>query len=140
MLEIENKVDKKHIEKRVRDWKKRVSDLYSTINLWLNGSGYILRFGPKSTMYEELMSQFGIEATEIDTADVYKDKTFILTIKPKGLWIIGANGRIDILTIKGSFMLIDEAEQFQPPQWKLFNGDKHNGIALSKNVFLNLLK
>ena len=139
MLEIEDKVDRKHIEKRVNDWKKRVSDLYSTIRIWLRETDYTLRQGPKSTMYEELMSQFGMPATEVETADVYKDKTFILTIKPKGLWIIGANGRIDILSTKGSFMLIDQAEQFQTPQWKLLAGDSTE-IELNKKVFLNLLK
>jgi hypothetical protein len=84
-------------------------------------------------MYEELMSQFGIPASEIDTADVHKGKHFILSIKPKGLWIIGANGRIDILTTKGSYMLVDTADEFSKPQWKLLNGNKKNGCNRKPN-------
>ncbi len=140
MQAIENKVDKRQIEKRVSDWKKRVAGLYSNINIWLKGSEYSLKDGHKLTMYEELMSQFDIPATEIDTKDVYKGKTFILTLKPKGLWIIGANGRIDILTTKGNYMLVDYAEQFETPKWKLFNGDKKNAVEFTKPAFLNLLK
>jgi len=139
MQEIEKKVDKQQVEKRVRDWKKRVADLYSTIKLWLKDSKYSLKPGPKLTMYEELMSQFNIPATEVDTADIYKDKSFILTIKPKGLWVIGANGRIDILSTKGNYMLVDYAKQFETPQWKLFNGDKKNGVEFNEQTFIQLL-
>ncbi len=133
------KVDKSHVEKRVRDWKKRVSDLYSNIKLWLKDSDYSLKHGPKSAMYEELMSQFNVHSTEVDTADIYKDNKIVLTIKPKGLWIIGANGRIDILSAKGNYMLVDYAEQFEAPQWKLFNGDKINGVELTEQIFLQIL-
>ena len=140
MQTIENTVDKQQIEKRVSDWKERVSGLYSNINVWLNDSEYSLKDGHKLTMYEELMSQFDIPATEIDTKDVYAGKTFILALKPRGLWLIGVNGRIDILTTKGNYMLVDNAEQFKTPQWKLFNGDKKNGVEFTKPTFLNLLK
>ena len=140
MQQTVKKVDKQQVEKRVRDWKKRVSDLYSTIKLWLKESEYSLKPGPKLTMYEELMSQFKVPSTEVDTADIYKDKTFVLTIKPNGLWIIGANGRIDILSTKGNYMLVDFAEQFETPQWKLFNGDKKNGVEFNKQTFFQLVK
>jgi len=134
-----NKIDKQEIEKRVRDWKQRISDLYSEIKLWLNGSEYSIKYGPKLTMYEELMAQFKVHSTEIDTADIYKNNRIILTIKPKGLWVIGANGRVDVLSTKGNYMLVDFAEQFETPQWKLFNGDKKNGVEFTNQTFLQLL-
>jgi hypothetical protein len=133
-------INKEQVENRVRDWKKRVTDLYSDINLWLKDTEYTFKKGSKITMYEELMSQFGIPASEIDTADVHKGKHFILSIKPKGIWIIGANGRIDILTTKGSYMLVDTADEFSKPQWKLLNGNKKNGMEFNKQTFIQLLK
>ena len=140
MEEIITKVDKQHIEQRVYDWKKRVSELYAEIKLWLKDSEYSIKLGSKQKMYEELMSQFGVPATEVDTADIYKNNQFKLTIKPKGLWIIGANGRIDILTTKGNYMLVDSAEQFAEPNWKLFNADKKKGVDFNKQSFIQLLK
>jgi len=140
MQQTEKKVDKQQVERRVRDWKKRVSDLYSTIKLWLKDSEYSLKPGAKLIMYEELMSQFNVPSTEIETVDIFKGKDFILTIKPKGLWIIGANGRVDILSTKGSYLLVDFAEQFKTPQWKLFNGDKNKGVEFNKQTFFQLLK
>ena len=133
-------VDKHLVEKRVADWKKRVADLYSTIKTWLIDSEYSLKLGPKLTMFEELMSRFSVPPTDIDTADVFKNKSFILTLKPQGLWIIGVNGRIDILTMKGNYQLVDYANQFETPKWKLFSGAKKNGVEFSKQTFLQLLK
>ncbi len=133
-------IDKQHVEKRVKDWKKRVNDLYSNLKDWLKGSDYSLKLGARLTMYEELMAQYKIPAAEIDTADIYKGNEILVSIKPKGLWIIGANGQIDILTSKGSYSLLDNAEEFDAPQWKLFNGDKLNGVRLTKEAFLQLLK
>ncbi len=134
------KVDKGHVEKRVKDWKKRVSDLYITIKGWTKQTEYSIKTGGKVTMYEELMAQFNVHPVEIDTADIYKDERIVLTIKPKGLWIIGANGRIDILSTSGSYMIVDTAEQFKAPKWKLYNGDKKNGVDFTKQSFLQILK
>lgn len=133
------KVDKQHVVKRVDDWKKRVSELYSTIELWLKSSDCYIKRGSKLKMYEELMSEFNVRATDIETADIYKDNKIVLTLKPKGLWIVGANGRIDLLSTKGNYMLVDFAEQFESPHWKLFNGDKKNGVEFTKQSFFQLL-
>lgn len=140
MQKIEKKIDKQQVEKRIRDWKKRVAELYSIIKVWLSDTEYTLKAGPKLRMYEEQMSKFDVPATNIETADIYKNKNFILTIKPKGLWVIGANGRIDILSTKGNYMLVDFAEKFEPPKWKLFNGDKKNGAEFNKQTFFQLLE
>jgi len=136
----EVKVDKAHVEKRVKDWKKRISDLYAAVKDWTRHTEYSLKTGGKLTIYEELMAQFNVHPAQVDTADIYKEERIILTIKPKGLWIIGANGIIDILSAKGSYIIVDIAEQFKTPKWKLFNGDKRNGVDLTKQSFLNLLK
>ena len=43
-----------------------------------------------------------------------------VSIKPKALWVIGANGRVDVLSRKnGVYVLIDRAEPLEPPQWIL---------------------
>lgn len=133
------KIDKSHVERRVRDWKKRISELYATIRAWTKQSEYSIKAGGKIVMYEEQMAQFNVQAVEIDTADIYKDEKIVLTIKPKGLWTIGVNGRIDILSIRGSYMIVDAAEQFKTPKWKLYNGDK-KGVDFTKQSFLQLLK
>lgn len=93
------------------------------------------------TMHEELMEEFGLPPESIDTADIYKDGRLLASFKPKGLWIIGANGRIDLLTSKGSYILVDGAEQFQPPKWLIYSPeDKRNGKPFDKSSLLKILQ
>ena len=139
--EIEKKMDKQQVEKRVRDWKKRVNELYSTIKVWLKDTEYSVKPGPKLKMYEELMYHYDVPAIDIETVDIYRNKNFVLAMKPKGLWIIGVNGGIDILSTKGSYYIADSAEQFEPPKWRLYkkDKDKKNGLELNENTFIELL-
>lgn len=132
-------IDKEHIELRVADWKKRIEDLYTTISSWLDGSKYIVRAGSKITMYESLMQQFGVPPTEINTIDILDRKIYVLSVKPKGLWIIGANGRVDLLSIKNQYILVDTAEQFEEPKWIIYYADRKKHTNLDKQNFLKIL-
>lgn len=136
------KIDKQHVEDRVRDWKKKIADLFSTIESWLDSSEYkeySFKLGPPLKMYEELMFQFDVSATEVDTADIYLNNKIVLAIKPKGLWVIGANGLIDILSFNGSIKLINIAEQFDSPHWIFYSSDNKKGAEFTKESFLQLL-
>lgn len=132
-------INTEHIQLRVEDWKKRVSNLYLNLSTWLENTDYTLKKGPKLIMYESLMEKFNVPVTEIETVDILKGKSYILSIKPKGLWIIGANGRLDLLSINKNYILVDTAEQFQNPLWHLFGNDKKKGILFNKEIFLKIL-
>ena len=139
MEEIEGIIDAQHIQNRIADWKKRITDLYSNMNVWLENSEYVIRKGSNLPMYEELMFQFNVPATEVETVDILRGRIFVMSVKPKGLWIIGANGRIDLTSITKNVILVDIANQFENPKWKLYDGNKTNGIDFNSEVFLNLL-
>ena len=140
MNEIEGIINAEHINKRIIDWKKRISDLYSDISLWLENSEYTVRKGHNLIMFEELMFQFNIPATEIETLDILRGRVFVMSIKPKGLWIIGANGRIDLTSITKNVILVDTANQFEKPKWKLYEANKTKGIEFNSEALFNLLR
>jgi len=50
-----------------------------------------------------------------------------ISIKPKGLWVIGANGRVDIYSGKGVFTLVDVADPFKAPKWVLHRVGQTDG-------------
>lgn len=135
----ELEINKPHVEKRVQDWKNRIAELYSNIAIWLNGSEYSVKPGPKLTMHEEMMFKFGVAPTEIDTIDIYKGNNYLLSFKPVGLWMIGANGRIDLLMKNESYILIDFADRFKPPQWKLVSNNKKIGSDFNYQIFMQLI-
>ena len=54
--------------------------------------------------------------------------------------MIGANGRIDIISRIGNFILIDTADQFQTPNWHIYTAtDKKNGKPFNQTELFNLL-
>jgi len=133
-------IERKHIQKRVQDWKKRIEDLYTEINNWLVGqTEYSCKIGRSTVMFEDLMRTFEISQQNLDTLDVYYKEKIIFTFKPKGLWTIAANGRIDILSGKGSFMLVDFSEHFQKPLWHIYTTDKKTKSSFDKDVFQEII-
>lgn len=135
-------ITKEHIQKRIIDWVRRLDNLYSDISAWLvNMSGYSVKTAESIKMYEELMDKYGVKPIKLKTLTVLKDKKIILTVKPIGLWVVGANGRVDILTSKESYILLDMSEKFYIPVWTLFKHDKkRKGLTFGKEMFIEILK
>jgi hypothetical protein len=78
-------------------------------------------------MREEMMERFGVAERKQPTLSVRSPTGGEIWIKPKGLWVIGANGRVDIYSRKGAFTLVDVADTFQMPQWVLHRIGKTDG-------------
>lgn len=136
---MEDIEEREKVEARILDWKKRISDVYSTINHWIENSNYSIQKGADVIMYEELMALYSVPSTKLETINILRGNVFVMSVKPKGLWIIGANGRIDLLSITRNVMLVDISKQFENPQWKLYDGNKINGLDFNYETFINLL-
>jgi hypothetical protein len=133
-------LERSHIQRRVANWESRINQLYSELQAWLsNNNDYTYRIGHPTIMHEDLMRTFEIPPQNVNTFDVLFKQKIILAFKPKGLWIIGANGRIDIISSKGSFMLVDLAEPFESPQWFLYTANKKSKNPFTQQVFEEVL-
>ncbi len=90
-------------------------------------------------MHEELMEQFGVPATEQPTLRLDDEHRYAL-FKPKGLWVIGANGRIDLYTSKGTFIMVDLAEHGATPRWTIFRTNQNrDGEPFKPEMIANLV-
>lgn len=132
-------VDADHVLKRLEDWQKRVAKLLRQIASWLP-KHLDLKYGTPFLMNESMLASYKLGPAEITTADIYHGKRLILTIKPKGLWIIGANGRIDLISRKGLNILIDKAEAFKKPDWTIYSQEKTNPRSFDKDELLAILE
>jgi hypothetical protein len=134
-------IDRNYILRRIDDWEKRVHDLITQLSLWISTNNNLeIKPGRKSLMHEGLMKDFEIPVRELETADILKRGKLTMAIKPFGLWIMGANGRIDLMRAIGNLILIDEAEDFQKPKWKVFLGhNRQVGLELNKKVFTEII-
>lgn len=117
-----HKIDKPYIESRVKDWKQRLGTLYSFVEQALTNTENVeCRQNKHMTMHEDLMQKFEIGPANIPILDIYKNRNVIATFKPIGLWVLGSNGRVDILTKSGAFILVNMAENGEESDWKVFS-------------------
>lgn len=112
-------VSRERVLQRLRDWRDRVHKLYDEIERVLQGTSFRLNREGKHISAEELPQRVGVPESEQPKIDILRvvrsDGTNAAVLYPRGLWIIGANGRIDLRitpSVGGSetYMLVDLSE------------------------------
>ncbi|MFM0610190.1 hypothetical protein PQR05_37425 [Paraburkholderia sediminicola] len=113
----------------VEDWLRRVSSFYDTVQTWLQEDSD-LRFDRSRTvvMSEEMMQNFAVTDREIPILDVIDDEQVIASFVPRGLWIVGAWGRIDVITRDATTVVFATREETEY-RWEFLSAtarrDKH---------------
>ena len=105
-----------HVRQRADDWVKRIEALYSNVGRWLPG-GWTAQRGGLVSMHEELMRKMDVPQRDLPTLELIHDATVCAKFRPYGLWIIGTNGRIDLVKGQARYFLLDHAETFEPADW-----------------------
>ncbi len=108
-----------YIDRRVDDWLMRLDDLFGQIRIWASANGWTVTDGDPAPMREKIMERAGVKERTQPSLFVRKAAGQEIWIRPKALWVIGANGRIDIYAGNRVFTLVDIADHFQPPRWVL---------------------
>jgi hypothetical protein len=116
-------VTRELVEERVKDWKNRLRTLFHEVGTWAKDNGWRVDDRHTVRMHEELMQRFNVPATEQPTIRLDREHQYAL-FKPKALWVIGANGRVDLFTSKGTFIIVDLAERGTTSRWTIFRASK----------------
>lgn len=135
-------VTKEEIEGRLQDWQQRLLLLYSDIQEWLPcDMGFEIDTSGTTVMNEELMKQKGVPPVNLPTLKITKDNEVLLLFQPKGLWVIGANGRVDVFGEANNWILVDMAERFaEKSDWRV--ADPSDRVSLKnfdRQAFANML-
>jgi len=139
-VDSETELSKEEIEHRVHDWLDRLRDLFQKTEHWAASQGWNADSSDTVEMNEEPMKRRGVPAQKQPTLRLESPGGGYALFKPKGLWVIGANGRIDLYTPKGAFIIVDQAEQFSTPRWRLFRADKRpEGTPYTPDVIPGLI-
>ena len=128
-----------YVNQRVDDWLKRLDSLFKQIEAWADANGWTTENGAAIEMREELMDKFGVAGRVHPTLSVRNSDGALIWIRPKGLWVIGANGRVDLFSRNGAFVLVDIAEAFQRPQWILHHIGKGDGRPFRPGQLANMV-
>lgn len=113
---MSDQLSSEDVARRVEDWVARIEALYGQVIGWLPPEWRAERSRSRE-MHEELMREFGVRARRLTILDLLGPEGARATIEPRGLWIIGANGRLDLTSDKDHFIILDRASSFQPPDW-----------------------
>lgn len=127
-------VTSSYIEHRAQKWVQEVDRLFSEVAEWVDGLGLTTTRLPHEPMHEELMHRFGVKPLPLAMLSISRGKTVIATLVPVALWVVGANGRIDLLTERESFILINSAMFPQDARWQvLHDRNSRNGAPSEFN-------
>jgi len=136
---------RRRVNDRVTDWRNRLAELRSKFETWINESsldGLALVDRPPMVMNEELMRRFKVPPVQLPVYEINRRGTPLLRIQPKGLWVIGGNGRVDITGRNASLTLVDQSESLSNrADWRIYErGNQRVSKPFDREVFLSLLQ
>jgi hypothetical protein len=91
-------------------------------------------------MSEELMQQFAVTDREIPVLDVLDAEQVIASFVPRGLWLIGSWGRIEVITRARTQVLLALGGQGNL-EWRLVISpeDRRQTVPFDKDALLKLV-
>jgi hypothetical protein len=138
LSDLTEEVTPERVGRRIADWEQRVTGLYDLLESWLPPEFSASRTRTVS-MNEELMKQFKIASRALPVLDLSRGEELCASIIPRGLWIIGANGRFDVRSEKGIFIIIDRSQEFDTPSWHIAALANRRFKPLTQAVFQAIL-
>lgn len=111
-------VERRYVEQRVDEWVDRLSTLYDHVVDWLP-AGWTATRTDTMPMQEELMRRLDVGPRRQPVLTLLHDGSARGHLEPRGLWIIGANGRVDLHSPGGHYLIVDRSEAFDPPDWQI---------------------
>jgi hypothetical protein len=132
-------IDRAHVIRRVDDWASRIDRLYAQVEQWLPEGWTADRFGTVR-MEEQLMKQFGVEARSLPKLRLSHGGQAVARIEPRVLWIVGTNGRLDLFRENEHFVIIDTADNLEPPKGHIAPfAERHKSQPLNRQTLVAAL-
>ena len=88
------------------------------------------------------MQRFGVEPRKMPAFEIRAGKQRVMRFQPKGLWIIGANGRVDLVTRTAAPILVDQSTPLSgKSDWRLYDSsDRRRSVPLTQEAFSELIR
>lgn len=133
------------VERQVADWLRRLQDLRANMSAWLDTSEFrdlaIVDREP-AIMSEAPMRQFDIGPEALPVFEVHAGGRRVMRFQPAGLWVIGANGRVDLVTKAAAPILVDRSAPLaRPSLWTLYDSQRRDPFTpLDAEAFRALIR
>lgn len=126
----------------VSRWDQSVKQLYRDVVEWCSDISDVKFESSRTvTMSEELMQKFAVSDRELPILDVVSGDQVLASFVPRGLWLIGAWGRIDVITQKQTRMLVMMRVDDVGLEWRIVSPDNRRQTEpLTKELMRCLLE
>ena len=132
-------LDHDHVRDRVADWKMRVSCLFDDITSWF--PEFASDRSDTIEMDEELMREYGVPPARLPILLLSDSDGQVGRFVPIGLWIIGANGRLNLFAARGQFVIVDRSDYPTQVQWEIAPAlQRLKTEPLSKSTLLQAIR
>jgi len=133
-------MEREYIARRICNWQERVESLFEQIEGWCDNLENVTCDDPGNIeMSEQMMVDFKLPAIDMPSRRVLHNGNVMMFIKPYGLWIIGANGRIDVIGRKSISKLVNKSDFFEASDWHLFLRNDKVGHVFNRQTFSQLI-
>ena len=140
-VERQRSEDRQYIEQRLTDWRHRIETLFATVESWIPQGFFEVHRGSVTQPNEDLMRRYGVTPTEVPTLDLRRNGKRIAFV-PSALWIIGADGRVNITTNTKQYCIVDMRQEHEgPSQWRLVVDDIRKGtVPFDQTIFQEIVR
>jgi hypothetical protein len=134
-------IDRVQIKNRLEERKEQIEKLFNHIENWISGeSEFRFKRSKPVTLKEEETGNQESEQIQLPTANIFRNNTLVASLKPKGLWVIGANGRVDLLNKYESIILFDLSKNEEDFNWEISYSKKgQKRLPLNKSNLIWIL-
>lgn len=136
-------VDAKRVKHRVTDWVSRLERLYAQLDEWVQEVPDVrVERDTMQQVIEPLMERFSVPPRDVPAYSVFVSKKYRIAFVPSALWIMGANGRVNVTTNARQHILVDlGGENGAPSEWHLVGADADKPLVpFTREAFLKLLQ
>jgi hypothetical protein len=145
-------VEASRVIERLKDWARRIDGLYDFLERTLGDRLVFDRSGEHRSQ-EELVQRAAVPPEQVPPVKILTiknpDGTLRAIVQPRGLWVIGANGRLDLRivgpgnTSRSPYILIDRSRPMsgQPGTWYIVDpADRTTQRPLTEEVVRNVIQ
>jgi hypothetical protein len=128
-----------YVVERISEWRQRLIRLFAEVKAWLPSDCQV-RETEIEQRTEELMQRYGVRPVRLPTLAIFRGKRRV-SLVPSGLWIIGADGRVNVTVNEGQYILVDRrADHRSASDWQIVLGpDRRETVPFTSEIVLQLL-
>jgi hypothetical protein len=134
-------VTKEYIEYRIDNWEQRIKELFSKIADWARERPDVeFHQASQKQRNEYLMRESNIQPRDFPKL-FFKKGDRRVVFAPSALWVVGANGRIDVIANDNLYIIVDLEDDLEKERrWRItFPNDNLIRKEFNKEAFLEII-